>query len=87
MLLTAKIKNFKILKEDEDHNLSNLTIIAGMNSLGKSTLIQTLLLLRHSFQQKVLKEGLLLNSNFINIGNGGDALSIDSEEDIFSFVL
>ncbi|KAF3983526.1 MAG: DUF3696 domain-containing protein [Methylococcales symbiont of Hymedesmia sp. n. MRB-2018] len=40
-----KIKNFKSLKEI-DLNLSNLTLISGVNSSGKSSLIQIFLLMR-----------------------------------------
>lgn len=85
MLQTLKIQNFKVLKEFE-FLLSNLTLLSGLNSMGKSSLIQVLLLIRQSHQQKVLnKDGLLLSGNYLNIGNGKDALSIDAEEDILAF--
>ena len=45
-----KISNFKCFNKSEFNEVefSNLTICSGMNSVGKSTLIQTLLLLRQS---------------------------------------
>ncbi|MDM8518092.1 DUF3696 domain-containing protein [Desulfobacterales bacterium HSG16] len=83
MLESITIKNFKALK-DVELILSNLTVIAGINNSGKSSLIQILLLIRQSFEQNTLaKDGLLLNGRFINIGNGRDALSIDAENDAF----
>ncbi len=84
MLESISIHNFKVLK-DVELNLSNLTIIAGINSMGKSSLIQVLLLLRQSFEQNMLlQKGLLLNGRYVNIGNGKDALSIDADDEKFS---
>lgn len=48
-----KIKNFKILK-DIDIKLSNLTLITGANSSGKSSFIQALLILKQN--EKLLSE-------------------------------
>ncbi len=80
MISNIRIKNFKVLK-DVELILSNLTIISGINSMGKSSLIQVLLLLRQSFEKKGFENGLLLNGDYINIGNGKDAFSIDAEKD------
>jgi predicted ATPase len=88
MLSNLYIKNYKILDE-VDLVLSNLNLFSGKNSVGKSSLIQVLLLLRQSFEQNtLLKEGLLLQGAYINIGWGKDALSYDRiDEDIFKFIL
>ncbi len=87
MLQYITVENYKILK-DIKLNLSNLTLVSGLNSMGKSSLIQVLLLLRQSMEQKVLtNKGLLLNGSYINVGNGKDALSIDAEKELFSFLL
>ncbi len=77
MITNIKIKNFKILK-NIDLKLNNLSVISGVNSMGKSSFIHILLLLKQSFNKK--SDGLLLNGDFINIGNGKDALSIDADE-------
>ena len=79
MISNIKIKNFKALK-DAELLLSNLTIISGLNSMGKSSLIQILLLLRQSFEKKTIEKGLLLNGDYVTLGNGKDALSIDAEK-------
>lgn len=47
LLNNIKIKNFKILK-DIDITLNNLTLIAGANSSGKSSLIQAFLLMKEN---------------------------------------
>ena len=46
---SIKVKNFKILK-DIDICLSNINLVTGINSSGKSTLIQSLLLLKQNVQ-------------------------------------
>jgi predicted ATPase len=87
MLQSIRIKNYKVLK-DIELKLSNFILISGLNNMGKSSLIQVLLLLRQSFEQKVLtSKGLLLNGSYTNIGNGKDALSTDAEDEQFCFDL
>ena len=85
MLEFAKIKRFKILMET-DFPLSNLNIFSGLNGMGKSSLIQTLLLLRQSYERNTLFSqnnarnlGLLLQGDYINLGVGKDVLSVQAE--------
>ena len=87
MLELITVRNFKVLK-DTELILSNLTVVAGINNMGKSSLIQILLLIRQSFEQNTLtKYGLLLNGRLVSIGNGRDALSADAENEVFSVSL
>ncbi|MEQ8996608.1 MAG: DUF3696 domain-containing protein [Coleofasciculus sp. B1-GNL1-01] len=52
-----------------------LTLLSGLNSTGKSSVLQSLLLLRQSYQQGLLPEkGLALNGDLVCIGTGQDAL-------------
>lgn len=46
-----KINNFKSFKKETDIDLSSITINVGMNSVGKSTVIQSLLLVRQTFDE------------------------------------
>ncbi|MBL0181004.1 MAG: AAA family ATPase [Chitinophagaceae bacterium] len=48
MIKQIKIRNFKSLKA-VDLKLKHLNVITGINGVGKSSLIQSLLLLRQSF--------------------------------------
>ena len=61
------LKHFKCFKEKE-FNLKNLNVLTGINSSGKSTLIQSLLILRQSFDARMIESGLLLNSTLIDLG-------------------
>src|SRR5690554_22082 len=87
MISNLYIKNFKILK-DVDLSLSNLNVISGKNSVGKSSLIQALLLLRQSFEKGTLIDsGLLLQGDFVKIGKGRDAFTRDAEEEYMQFAI
>jgi len=76
----VKIKNFKSLK-DIDMGLSNLNLLTGVNSSGKSSFIQALLLLKQNYQvmmnnilYKIRTEVFNYNDNFekmsLNIDDG-----------------
>lgn len=72
MIKEIKIKNLKSLK-DIDLSLSSLNILAGLNGSGKSSLIQSLLLLRQSFTNTTRNIGLILqDGELISLGSGKD---------------
>ena len=73
MLSKLHIKNFKSHR-DTAIEFGNLTLLAGMNSSGKSSLIHALLLLRQSFLKGRLDQGLDLNEPLCRIGTGQDVL-------------
>ena len=81
MIQSIEIKNFKSIKS-KYFPLRNLNVVLGMNGQGKSSFIQTLLLLR---QSEKLSEGILkLNggdSGLVNIGTTKDARYQYSKED------
>lgn len=81
------VKNFKTLL-NTTFPLAQLNIFSGLNGMGKSSLIQTLLLLRQSHEKNTLcKKGLLLNGEYIDLGTGRDILSVDSEIETISFII
>ena len=80
MINRIDIKNFKSLR-DVTLRLSSLNILAGLNGSGKSSLIQTLLLLRQSFERKDHNGLLLQGGNLINLGSGKDVFCQDAGRD------
>jgi predicted ATPase len=87
MLEFVRLHNLKTL-QDVQFEMGPLTIFSGLNGMGKSTLIQSLLLLRQSFEEKMLPgEGLLLNGKLLEMGVGADAFSQNSEEEFLEFIL
>jgi predicted ATPase len=86
MLEFLHIFGFKSLN-DSSFELSNLNLFTGLNGMGKSSLIQTLLLLRQSHKRNALSQGLLLKGDLINLGVGKDVLSEQSENDRIEFLV
>jgi predicted ATPase len=87
MLEFLRIQRFKTLF-DAQFPLSNLNLFTGLNGMGKSSLIQALLLLRQSHEVNALqKKGLLLKGNYLNLGTGQDILSMQADINSIEFLL
>lgn len=86
MLNSLHVKNFKSHR-DTTIELGNLTLLAGVNSSGKSSLIHALLLLRQSFLKGRLDQGLDLNEPLCRIGTGQDALYRLADSNILSIAI
>jgi predicted ATPase len=79
------LKNFKRFA-DQAIPLDYFTVLCGLNGTGKSSTIQSLLLLRQSYQQNLLKSvGLALNGELVNIGTARDALHSEAQQDRIGF--
>lgn len=82
MIKQIEIKNFKSIK-NANVRVSNLNLLMGLNGMGKSSFIQSLLLL---LQSDKLEEGVIdLNGEFAKIGQGKDALYQFAEEEEIGF--
>lgn len=80
MLNRLTVQNFKCF-ENLDIELSNLNVFAGINSMGKSSVIQAILLLRQSYDMGTLDKGLHLNGELTQIGTGHDLMFRNSDKD------
>ncbi|HEY9865397.1 MAG TPA: DUF3696 domain-containing protein [Candidatus Obscuribacterales bacterium] len=87
MIHSLTLQNFKPFKK-QFIQFQSLTVLSGLNSTGKSSTLQSLLLLRQSYQQDLLVEkGLALNGDLVCIGTAKDALFENAEEDVISFTI
>jgi predicted ATPase len=87
MLRKIHLKNFKRFISQEVP-LSYLNILSGLNGVGKSSVIQSLLLLRQSHQQNLLRSvGLALNGELVQIGTAKDALNSETQQETIGFEL
>lgn len=87
MIHHLHLKNFKRF-EDQSLEFRALTLLSGLNGMGKSSVLQSLLLLRQSYQQGLLEStGLALNGDLANIGMAKDALYENAKEDKIEFEL
>ena len=65
-----------------------LTLLCGLNGMGKSSVIQSLLVLRQSFESGALARGsLMLDGDMADLGTGSDVLFQGAEEDVIAFEL
>ncbi len=80
MITKIRFKNFKCYK-DNSINLSKLTVLTGLNGMGKSTVMQAILALRQSYYLNMMREGLTLNGKYTDLGFGKDVLYEKAEED------
>lgn len=78
MITKWKIANFKSIREAPEIDLGPLTIFAGANSSGKSTFIQSILLIAQTLSHKVSSRSVVLNGAFTSLGQFDDLKSSNS---------
>ena len=81
MIDRLTITNFKAFAA-ADLPLGPYTLLSGLNSSGKSTVLQALALLRQAFDQDMLHDpddsaGFPLNGDLVQLGTGRDVLHED----------
>lgn len=79
MIQNIFLSNFKLHKQT-DVKMGGLTILTGMNGMGKSSVIQSLLLLRQSFLSNDLENGLNLRGDLCDLGVSGELACQSSNE-------
>ena len=67
--MMVTINNFKTLKVLEDFEFKPLSLITGVNSSGKSSFVQYLLLIKQSLAKKTTESSLTFDGNLINLGS------------------
>jgi predicted ATPase len=85
MIESLRLVNFKCFR-DQALSLRTLTLLSGLNSSGKSTILQSLLLLRQSHQEGLLTDvALALNGKLVQLGTARDVLFEEADEDELAF--
>jgi predicted ATPase len=81
MISQLRLKNFKCFR-DLTLPLAPFTLLAGLNGMGKSSVIQSILLLRQSWHDGDLAAGrLALSGALTDLGTGNDILFEGADED------
>lgn len=81
MLKEITLKNFKCF-ENVTLPIKSVNVLTGINGMGKSTIIQSILLLRQSHQKESAMKGLYLNGKYVSLGNGQDVLYEKADNEI-----
>lgn len=85
MIKEIQIQNFKCFQNLKKFELSKINLLTGINGRGKSSLLQSILLLSQSANKLNFKDKLKLNSKHIDLGNFEDIKNSETkhEEKIF----
>ncbi|QUS38638.1 DUF3696 domain-containing protein [Tardiphaga alba] len=80
MLKRWSIENFKSFSGRTDLALAPITIFAGANSSGKSSIIQSILLLKQTVQYAPASRGMALNGPLVKLGTFEDIKNSKSDD-------
>lgn len=87
MIARMLLRNFKCF-ESQSLNIRNLTLLAGLNGMGKSSVLQALLLIRQSYLDGLLPQtGLELNGSLVKMGTAQEVLYEDAQSDEFEIAV
>lgn len=81
MITKWKLFNFKSIQEETELAFGPLTILAGSNSSGKSTILQSMLLISQTLSSKVSSRSVVLNGPLVKLGQFDDLRSYSGEAD------
>lgn len=81
MLTRWSISNFKSIREPVTIELAPLTIFSGINSAGKSTILQSILMVSQSFMSAATLDSIVLNGHFLQLGHFEDILHVGNERE------
>lgn len=79
MIESWTLKHFKSVYEETTLSFAPLTVFAGENSSGKSTMLQSLLLTTQTVQNPVQARSVILNGHIVRLGEFDDVVSNSSE--------
>lgn len=79
MITEWTVSNFKSIVKETPLSLAPLTLFAGPNSSGKSTVLQTLLLVSQTLSHKVGSRSVVLNGTLTRLGQFDDLRSYEGE--------
>ena len=85
MLANWRIGNFKSVYKYTELPMSPLTIFVGTNSSGKSTFIQSMLLVAQTVSNQVYSRSIVLNGQIVRLGNFDDLASKGSNNNEIRF--
>lgn len=68
MITQISLENFKAFKQLKGMQIKPVTILCGTNSCGKSSILQSILLIRQTLESQIGKQALLLNGGLVHLG-------------------
>lgn len=68
MLKSISLENYKCFKDKTTIDIAPLTVLCGVNSSGKSSILKSLLMLKQSYENGSTLNSLSLNGKYTNNG-------------------
>lgn len=87
MLTNLTLENFKAFQKLDDLKIKPITILCGTNSCGKSSILQSILLLKQTLESQNPNQNLLLNGRFVKLGSFQDVIFKKNIDNKISFNL
>src|SRR5438046_343772 len=75
MLKSWSIENFKPIVKSGELKLAPVTVLAGLNSSGKTSLLQSILMISQTLSSRLLDRPLLPNGPIVQLGTFEDILN------------
>jgi predicted ATPase len=88
MIIEISLQNFKIFKDKTTFPLRQLNLLTGVNGGGKSTLLQSLLLMRQSIEHDERTTNIIFNGSCVELGTFMDMKNLETprkEAIVFEF--
>lgn len=86
MIQAVYLHNFKCF-QDETISFAPLTLLTGVNGMGKSSVIQALLALQQTDFEAAIDDALSLNGDLVHLGLPGDVVNEHAEESLLTIGL
>lgn len=80
MLKSISLENYKCFKEKTDIEIAPLTVLCGVNSSGKSSILKSLLMLKQTAESKLSEPLMLLSGDLVDCGTFDDILNYKVDE-------
>lgn len=85
MIKEIHLKNFKCFKDATTIPLSKINILTGVNGRGKSTVLQSIILMRQSIEHSEYTNKIVLNGKLLNLGTSNDIRNASTKrEDVIN---
>lgn len=85
MITKLKIKGFKCFGEEREMQFARFNVLYGKNGRGKSTAIQSLLLLSQNVRKKDTLTNISLKGDLIDLGNYTDVINRHCQSELMTF--
>lgn len=77
MLKSIGLENYKCFKDPTTIDIAPLTVLCGVNSSGKSSILKSLLMLKQSYENTSSSNSITLNGKYLNEGSIQNIISKD----------